>query len=170
MLMKLTQIKTRAKSIGTKQGKLNEEIHVLLCHSTMHALEHGDITGTTAIFKAVRGADRGAMTKWIHTYGLGQINKDGEFVVNKTARNKAAFTLEDLLQGETWYSMTPTEQDIAKEWDSEKFAAHLKKYLAKQEAIASEQDEELARVISKASSEFIRQLEMLEIKELIAQD
>lgn len=167
MLMKLTQIKTRAKSIGTKQGKLNEEIHELLCHSTIHALEHGDITGTSAIFKAVRGADRGAMTKWIHAYGLGRINKDGEFAINKTARNEAAFTLEDLLQGETWYSMTPTEQDIAKEWDSEKFAGQIKAYMAKAEKTAKEHDEVLAAAVSKAFSEFMRQLADLEVAEIV---
>ena len=167
MLLTQRQILARAKTIGAKQGKLNGEIHTLLCHSTVHALEHGDITGTTAIFKAVKGTDRGAIAKWVHAYGLGRLAASGEFAVNKTARLECSATLEELLAGETWYSMVPTEQDIAKEWDSEKFAGQIKAYMTKAEAKAKEHDEVLAGAVSKAFSEFMRQLELVEIKELI---
>jgi hypothetical protein len=85
------EITQKIAGIKRSATSLRDNVQTVLCNIAGHAFEHGDVTLYQKLYDATSGLNRKKMVKWVHDYGFAQLQKDGSFRLNKTARKDADF-------------------------------------------------------------------------------
>jgi len=116
------EISRKIRGISSRNAKLRDDIHEVLCHSAGHVVEHGDVTNIAELFNAVTGQDMVALVKWSQDRAFIRVDpKTGTVRLNKAARNAYDGTgdelVSELLDGPKWYETACTVEKAARALD-----------------------------------------------------
>lgn len=135
--MTLKQINSAIAKVGKAQDKTNADIHVLLCHLTMHALENsGDVDGFNRLLAAVKGTDRKAIVDWSVDFAPVKFSKDGKATLNQGRFKEltGVVSLAELIEGPTWLDGVKNMREVVRTLDIEARVASLLESLEKAQA------------------------------------
>ena len=123
------EITQKIAGIKRSASTIRDNVQLVLCNIAGHAYEHGDVTLYQKLYDATSGLNRKKMVKWVHDYGFAQLQKDGSFRLNKTARKEADFangeSVVEYLTNEVqaWYA---DEENAAQIMQALDIAARIK--------------------------------------------
>ena len=113
---------TRITNVAQSRYAMQRNIHEALCHATMHALNHGDVTLFNKIMDAAgKACDRRAVIDWCAAHSLAKWNRNiASFELNKgrrTALGNAHIGINELLDQTPWYEFGKEKKDLVREFD-----------------------------------------------------